>query len=187
MGSEKDTYKIEKFKGTNFSFWKMQMEDYLYQKDLYLPIVEKPKDMSDEEWVVERKPRGMTDAQWMVLDRKVLGAIRLSLSKSVAFNIKGQETTTDLMKALLNLYEQPSAARKVHLIKKLVNLKMSENQSFKEHLNVFNEVTDGLNSVSIVFDDEVLAGIILGQMPESWSTTCQSIANSFGKEKLAFQ
>ncbi len=52
---------------------------------------------------------------------------------------------------------------------------------------MFNEVTDGLNSVSIVFDDEVLVGIILGQMPESWSTTCQSIANSFGKEKLAFQ
>jgi hypothetical protein len=89
MGSEKDTYKIEKFNGTNFSFWKMQMEDYLYQKDLYLPIVEKPKDMSDEEWVVEHKPGGMTDAQWMVLDRKALGAIRLSLSKSVTFNIKG--------------------------------------------------------------------------------------------------
>jgi hypothetical protein len=89
MGSEKDTYKIEKFNETNFNFWKMQMEDYLYQKDLYLPIVEKPKDMSDEEWVVERKPGGMTDAQWMVLDQKVLGAIRLSLSKSIAFNIKG--------------------------------------------------------------------------------------------------
>jgi hypothetical protein len=136
---------------------------------------------------VKRKPGGMTNAQWMVLDRKALGAIRLSLSKSVAFNIKGQEIVTNLMKALSNLYEQPSAARKVHLIKKLVNLKMLENQSFKEHLNVFNAVTDRLNSVSIVFDDEVLAGIILGQMPESWSTTCQSIANSFGKEKLAFQ
>jgi hypothetical protein len=143
--------------------------------------------MSDEEWVVKRKPRDMTDAQWMVLDRKTLGAIRLSLLKSVTFNIKGQETAADLMKALLNLYEQPSAARKVHLIKKLVNLKMSENQSFKEHLNVFNKVTNGLNSVFIVFDDEVLACIILGQMLESWSTTCQSIANSFGKEKLAFQ
>ncbi|KAH8931055.1 hypothetical protein BDL97_19G002100, partial [Sphagnum fallax] len=70
------------------------MEDYLYQKDLYLRIVEKPKDMSDEEWVVEY--------------RKALGAIRLSLLKSVTFNIKGQETTTDLMKALSNLYEQPS-------------------------------------------------------------------------------
>ncbi|KAK0578941.1 hypothetical protein LWI29_018731 [Acer saccharum] len=156
MGSKKDTYKIEKFNGTNFSFWKMQIEDYLYQKNLYLPIVEKLKDMSDEEWVVKRKPKDMTDAQWMVLDRKALGAILLGLSKSVAFNIKGQKTAVDLMKALSNLYEQPSAARKVHLIKKLVNLKMSENQSFKEHMNVFNEATDGLNSVSILFDDKVL-------------------------------
>jgi len=75
MGSEKDTYKIQKFNSMNFSFWRMQMEDYLYQKDLYLPIVEKPKDMSDEEWVVKHKPRDMTDAQWMVLDQKALGAI----------------------------------------------------------------------------------------------------------------
>jgi hypothetical protein len=143
MGSEKDKYKIQKFNSTNFNFWKMQMEDYLYQKDLYLSIVEKPKDMSDEEWVVKRKPKDMIDAKWMVLDQKALGAIRLNLSKSIAFNSKGQETAADFMKALSNLYEQPSATRKVHLINKLVNLKMLENQSFKEHLNVFNEVTDG--------------------------------------------
>jgi hypothetical protein len=30
MGFEKDTYNIEKFNGTNCSFWKMQMKDYLY-------------------------------------------------------------------------------------------------------------------------------------------------------------
>jgi hypothetical protein len=59
MGFEKDTYKIEKSNGTNFNFWKMQMEDYLYQKDLYLPIVEKLKDRSDEKWVVDsRKTEG---------------------------------------------------------------------------------------------------------------------------------
>ncbi len=62
MGSEKDTYKIEKFNDTNFNFWRMQMEDYLYQKDLHLLIVKKLKDMSDEKWVVKRKPRDMTDA-----------------------------------------------------------------------------------------------------------------------------
>ena len=30
--------RIEKFDGSNFAFWKMQMEDYLYQKDLYIPL-----------------------------------------------------------------------------------------------------------------------------------------------------
>eukprot|EP00253_Pinus_taeda_P025835 PITA_25835 len=34
-------FRVEKFSGQNFSLWKMQMEDYLYQKDLYLPLGEK--------------------------------------------------------------------------------------------------------------------------------------------------
>ena len=29
---------IEKFDGSDFSFWKMQIKDYLYQKDLHEPL-----------------------------------------------------------------------------------------------------------------------------------------------------
>ena len=55
---------INKFDGRNFSFWKMQIEDVLYQKDLYLPL-----------GGVERKPKKMTYEDWSVLDRKALGTI----------------------------------------------------------------------------------------------------------------
>ncbi|KAK2970107.1 hypothetical protein RJ640_018427 [Escallonia rubra] len=37
--AEEGKGKIEKFNGMNFQWWKMQVEDYLYQKDLYLPLV----------------------------------------------------------------------------------------------------------------------------------------------------
>jgi len=38
--------RIEKFDGSDFGFWKMQIEDYLYQKKLYLPLTgQKPTDM----------------------------------------------------------------------------------------------------------------------------------------------
>jgi len=36
----------------NFELWKMQIEDYLYKKDFYLPLggkTHKPKEMSDGE------------------------------------------------------------------------------------------------------------------------------------------
>jgi hypothetical protein len=36
--TEEGKLRIEKFDGSNFRFWKMQVEDYLYQKDLYLPL-----------------------------------------------------------------------------------------------------------------------------------------------------
>ena len=41
--------RVERF---NSVFWKMQIEDYLYQKDLYLSLdgkIHKPKEMSDGE------------------------------------------------------------------------------------------------------------------------------------------
>ena len=42
--------RIEKFDGTDFGFWRMQIEDYLYRKKLHLPFLrEKPVTMKDEE------------------------------------------------------------------------------------------------------------------------------------------
>ena len=41
---------IEKFNGTDFGFWRMQIEDYLYGKKLHLPLLGKnPTTMKDVE------------------------------------------------------------------------------------------------------------------------------------------
>lgn len=53
------------------------------------------------------------------------------------------------------MYEQPSAVNMVHLIKNLFNLKMFENENFKQQLNEFNKIMNQLNSVDIKFDDEI--------------------------------
>ena len=58
---------IEKFDGSDFSFWKMQIEDYLYQKDLH-------------ESLTGVKPESMTEEKWKLKDRQALGLIRLTLS-----------------------------------------------------------------------------------------------------------
>ena len=94
----------------------MQIEDYLYGKKLHLPLLgEKPKTMKAEEWAF--------------LDRQVLGVIKLTLSRSIAHNVVKQKTIANLMKALFVMYEKPLANNKVHLMKKLFNLKMAENAS----------------------------------------------------------
>ena len=94
----------------------MQIEDYLFGKKLHLPLLgEKPTTMKDDEWTL--------------LDKQVLGVIRLTLSRSVTHNVMKEKTTTDLMKALSGMYEKLSANNKVHLMKKLLNLKMAENAS----------------------------------------------------------
>jgi hypothetical protein len=50
MAREEGKIGIEKFDGTDFAYWKMQIEDILYGKDLHQPLLgEQPDDMYDSE------------------------------------------------------------------------------------------------------------------------------------------
>ena len=79
-----------KFWWIQFQFLEMQIEDYLYQKDLHEPLL-------------GVKPDTMTTEQWKLKDRQALGLIWLTLSRNVAFNIIKEKTTSDLLKALSNM------------------------------------------------------------------------------------
>nr|KYP34487.1 Retrovirus-related Pol polyprotein from transposon TNT 1-94 [Cajanus cajan] len=171
MALEEGKVKIEKFDGKDFGFWKMQIEDYLYQKKLYQPLIgEKPDDMKQEEW--------------NLLDRQALGVIRLTLAKNVAFNIVNEKTTASLMKTLSDMYEKPSAANKVHIMRRLFNLKMGEGNLVINHINDFNTILAMLESVQIKFEDEVKALILLSSLPESWAATVTAVSSSARDNKL---
>ena len=43
--AEEGKFRVEKFNGQNYQLWKMQMKDYLYQKDLYLSLGGKGKEL----------------------------------------------------------------------------------------------------------------------------------------------
>jgi len=92
--AEDGKFRVEKFNDQNLSLWKMQMEDYLYQKDLYLPLSGKTKKLT-----------AMTDEEWNLLDKNALRIIRLCLVASVTFNILKETTTEGLIKVLSKLYE----------------------------------------------------------------------------------
>jgi hypothetical protein len=82
--AEDGKFRVEKFNGQKYQLWKMQMEDYLYQKDLFLPL-----------GGISKKSKTMKDEEWEVLDKKALGTIRLSLAVSEYFNISKEKTTKE--------------------------------------------------------------------------------------------
>ncbi|VFQ79110.1 unnamed protein product [Cuscuta campestris] len=170
--AEDGKFRIEKFDGTDFSWWKMQIEDLLVQKDLDVVLGDKPEKMSD--------------ADWAVLDRKAMSVIRLSLTKNVAFNILKEKTAKGIMDALSNMYEKPSAANKVFLIRELVNTKMKEGTSVTEHINKLNSILARLLSVGIKFDDEVQSLLLLSSLPDSWSGTVTAGTGSVGPDGFTF-
>ena len=144
----------EKFDGINFTYWRIQIKDNLYGRKLHLPLLGK-------------KPEAIKAEDWALLDRQVLRVIRLTLSRFVAHNVVKEKAIADLMKALSGMYEKPSANNKVHLMKKLFNLKMAENASVAQHLNEFNTITNQLLSVEIDLDEEICALIVLASLPNS--------------------
>jgi hypothetical protein len=173
---EDGKFRVEKFNGQNYQLWKTQMEDYLYQKYLFLPL-----------GGIEKKTMAMKDEEWEFLDRKALGTIWLSLAASVDFNISKEKTTKELMDALAKLYEKPSVSNKVFIMKRLFNMKMSKGGSVADHLNEFNTVTNQLSFVKVDFDDEVRALLILCSFLESWNNLVMVVSNSFsGSNTLKF-
>ena len=128
----------------------------------------------------------MTEEKWNLKDRQALGLIQLTLSRNVAFNIVKEKTTSDLLKALSNMYEKPLAMNKVYLMRRLFNLQMFENGSVSDHIKKFNMIVSQLNSVDINFEDEIKALILMSSLSESWDTVNAAISSSGGSEKLKF-
>jgi hypothetical protein len=61
--AEEGKFRVEKFNNQNYQLWE-QMEDYLYQKNLLLPL-----------GGIAKKSAIVKDEEWDVLDRKALGRI----------------------------------------------------------------------------------------------------------------
>jgi hypothetical protein len=58
--SKDGKFRFKKFNGQNYQLWKMHMEDYLYQKDLFLPLGR-----------VEKKSTTIKDEEWQIIDRRL--------------------------------------------------------------------------------------------------------------------
>ena len=110
----------------------------------------------------------MKNEEWDLLDRQELGVIQLTLPRSVAHNVVKEKNIVGLMKALSGMDEKLSANNKMHLMKKLFNLKKAEDTPIAQHLNEFNTITNQLSSMEIEFDDETRALIVLASLPNSW-------------------
>ena len=81
MGTKEDTvFNIEKLDGTNFSYWKDQIWDVLVQKKQIRPLK-----------LQGIKPINMERDDWDEMDEMCRSTIRLSLSKSVYYNVKDAE------------------------------------------------------------------------------------------------
>ena len=120
------TIKIKKFNNPNFKLWKLKMEDLLVDR---------------EQWIAVdpgTKPTATSQEYWDKLERRARSTIRLCLSNSVLLNVSSEDSAVNLWAKLGSLYQSKSLVNKLFLQKKLFHLRMDENDTVTEHLNVYN-------------------------------------------------
>ena len=110
---------------TNYSTWKTRMEDILYVKDLYEPILN------------ENVSTGVTQKEWKILNRKAVATIRQFVDLSVLQHIANETNAYALWKKLADMYERKNAMSKASLMRKLVKLEYKDGGSMVVHLNDF--------------------------------------------------
>ena len=151
----------------NWMTWKPRMEDILYCRDMHEAIEG-----------VAAKPTNMTDEKWRKLHRKAVGTIRQWVDDSVFHHVSKETDAEELWKILESLFEKKTAAKKAFLIKEMVNMKFDDDTSVAVHLNNFQNVTNQLSTMGMKVDDELLALLLLGTLPDSWETFVVTLSNS---------
>jgi hypothetical protein len=101
---------IRKFDGTNFNFWKEQMQDYLIVRGLIDPIEH------------NTAPASYKPELWTKLDRVVRTTIWRHLSESVYYTVQSCTIGKELSKTLSDTYENKVVATKIYFIRRLHNL-----------------------------------------------------------------
>lgn len=165
-----DKIRLDKFDGQDFGWWKLQIEDYLYQKGLYAPLEGVMPDITEVDPLAE--------STWKILDRKALGVIRLELTKKTGYHISKAKTAKEAMDILTNMYEKPSTSNQIFLLKKLVNMKLFDKGSVAEHINSFTQVTNHLESAGIKLGDKLQALLFLCSLPDNYNTVVQGISST---------
>ena len=117
LGEGTTTSGMIKIDSSNYSLWKPMMEDILYCKDLYEPIVK------------DKIPTGVTEEEWRVLNRKTVGMIRLYINHNIFHHVANDTSAYEMWQKLESMYERKTAMNKASVIKRLAKLEYQDGSS----------------------------------------------------------
>lgn len=153
---------IEKLKGReNYSSWKFSMQNYLQLEGL-------SKCITGEE--TEEKKNAQAKA-----------AISLSILPMNFVHIRSATTAKEVWTNLEKTFEDKGSARKVTLVRAIVNTKLKDCVSMDEYVSNIISTAQKLNEVGFAVPDEWLAIFLLAGLTEDYQPLVLSMESGEGK------
>lgn len=146
---------IEPFKGENFQNWKFRVESLLLEHDL-IECIENTK-------FTKLIDKGDQNAKKK--DNRAKNMIIQCIHDSQLSVVRNKSTAYAMWMALTEMFEKRGLCGKLMLKKKLMNMKMANNESIDEYVLRFEKVIEELqviDSKDIIQDEDKICNFLLG-------------------------
>lgn len=157
--------KIEKFSGdaSKWPMWRMDFRAVLMNEDLL-------------EFLISDEPRPTRESAAKIWDRynfKVYAKLALCTSGSAKGLVQAFDETLDGKGAwavLVSKYETKNLARRTTLQQELFNSKLEAHVDPDDYFTSIEEKQRQLKTMSLLITDDIMVGIVLGNMPQEYKT-----------------
>ena len=112
-----------RFDGKGFELWKERRLGALFLRDC-------------EDALMEKKPESIVNDAWHTLNNKAITYIKMIVSDEILVDMKGLITTPQVWEKLKTTYENATPVNQVHLMRKLVSMRLDESKGAIEHLSL---------------------------------------------------
>ena len=167
--------------GSNYLVWNQQMVSYLKAQGLFRTLAKSPpvqgkgKDEPDVSDAIEK---------WEDANSKALGSMMLRLHFSIAYKHRGTTVAATLMDNLQKEYGKPGVSGTFIEFKKLMDLRIPDNQDPSIALDQFIGHVSCLTEQKVALADDLQSLILLAKIPSSMGHLAQQYSQVDELSKL---
>lgn len=163
---------IIKLNNENYDSWKLEVEFLLVREGLWKFIEPgvKPGAAADGS-------NAAALSAWDEGDQKARATIGLLLSRSQHGLIRNTKTAKDVWVNLKKQHEKKSLTSKVHLLKRICDLKFKAGDDIVEHLIEFEDLFEKLANAGTKLDNDLQVVLIFRSLPSSFDALTTTLEN----------
>lgn len=165
MNSQMEDYLNESIKldGSNYINWKFKLQTLLEGQNTYSIVI------GDEgKPTVANGGTNATIQEWEKRELKAKVLLKLSVKDCIIPHIRDCKTANEIWTTLKDMYEIKNTSRTLFLRKKILSIKMEENESVSSFLSRIKEVKDKLSDIGQTVANDDLVTITMNGMADDY-------------------
>ncbi|CAK9834290.1 Copia protein [Anthophora retusa] len=149
-------FSISKLNNVNYEIWKSKVELLLIKEDLWDTVNKDKPAVANEKWTKD--------------DSQARATIGLLLEDDQFIHFKGTKTAKEAWEALRKYHQKASLSNQVHLLKRIINLKLTEDGDMEKYIHEMLSLVDRLAAIEEVLKEKLIISIMLSNLPDSFGT-----------------